>query len=121
MIALSAIVGLVRSYGKILAEENITLNAVCPNKIRTGITSAAAFDESEKQGLVVPMKDVLEAFEKLLPGGEYGDGSAECLEVAPKIGIRRVEEWMPFVNEESRINAEESYRRNHVLHEVFEG
>ncbi|OAL23875.1 hypothetical protein AYO22_06051 [Fonsecaea multimorphosa] len=108
-----AVVGLVRSYGKILAEEKITLNAVCPNKIRTGISTAAMYDKAEKLGVLVPMEKLLEAFESLL--GE-NPMSGECLEVAPKLGVRVVQ-FVPFINEESRLSAETTYERSHYLHE----
>ena len=65
------------------------------------------------------MEKLLEAFEMLLPDGEFGNVSGECLEVAPQLGVRKVE-WMPFVNEESRISAEMTYGRSHYLHEVVE-
>lgn len=111
--------GLVRSYGAILAEERIHLNALCPNKIRTGISTAAVYEKAEKAGVLVPMEKLLEAFEKLLSGGEYGGLSGECIEVAPKLGVRR-REFVGFVNEESRVSAEMTYERSHFLHEVVE-
>ena len=116
----SAVVGFVRSYGKILAEEHITFNAVCPNKIRTGISTAASYEKAEKAGVLVPMGDLLDAFEMLLAQGKHKDLSGECLEVAPKVGVRVVKEWVPFVNEESRLSAEMTYHRSHYLHEVVD-
>lgn len=65
----------------------------------------------------MPMEKLLEAFEGLLPGGEYAEMSGECLEVAPQLGVRR-REFIGFVNEESRISAEMTYERSHHLHEV---
>ncbi|EXJ71072.1 uncharacterized protein A1O5_06065 [Cladophialophora psammophila CBS 110553] len=108
-----AVVGLVRSYGKILAEEKITLNAVCPNKIRTGISTAAVYDKAEKLGVLVPIEKLLEAFESLM--GE-NPMSGECLEVAPQLGVRVVQ-FIPFINEESKISADMTYERSHYLHE----
>ncbi|KAK3712769.1 hypothetical protein LTR37_008859 [Vermiconidia calcicola] len=109
----------VRSYGKILEEENITFNAVCPNKIRTNIGTAAAYEKAEKAGCLVPMEKLLEAFEMLLSKGEYRGLSGECLEVAPKLGIRVVP-FLEFVNEESRVSAEITYERSRYLHEVVD-
>ena len=106
-----------RSYGKILAEESITLNAVCPNKIRTNIGTAASYEKAEKAGALVPMEKLLEAFQMLLNHGQYKNLSGECLEVAPKLGVRIVPKT-EFVNEESRISAEITYERSHHLHEV---
>ena len=116
----SAVVGFVRSYGKILAEEHITLNAVCPNKVRTNISTPASYDKAEKAGVIVPMERLLEAFEMLIAKeGEYARISGECLEVAPKLG-GRIAPKMEVVNEESRVSAEMTYERSHYLHEVVE-
>lgn len=61
-----------RSFGKILAEEHIALNAVCPNKIRTSIGTAASYEKAEKAGCLVPMEHLLQAFEMLISrDGEY--------------------------------------------------
>ncbi|KAK5689726.1 hypothetical protein LTR97_012725 [Elasticomyces elasticus] len=75
-----AVVGVVRSYGKYLPEEGITLNAVCPNVVRTNISTDAFYSQLESQGLLTPMESVIDAFERLLDGKESG----ECLEVGPK-------------------------------------
>lgn len=106
--------GLVRSYGKILAEEKIALNAVCPNKIRTGISTAAVYEKAERLGCLVPMERLLEAFELLLGNNEY---AGECFEVAPKIGVK-IRPATEFINEESKISADMTYDRSHHLHEV---
>lgn len=52
------------------------------------------------------MEKLLEAYELLIAKeGEYSKVSGECLEVAPKIGVRLAPK-VPFVNEESRISSE---------------
>jgi hypothetical protein len=86
---------------------------VCPNKIRTGISTEAVYAKAEKVGALVPMERLLEAFESLLGANEM---SGECLEVAPKLGVRVVQ-FLPFVNEESRHSARLTYERSHYLHE----
>lgn len=102
----SAVVGFVRSYGKILQEEDVLLNAVCPNKIRTNIGTAASYEKAEKAGCLVPMEKLLEAYEMLIAkDGKYSKISGECLEVAPKIGVRLAPK-VEFVNEESRMSSE---------------
>ncbi|KAF2095751.1 glucose 1-dehydrogenase [Rhizodiscina lignyota] len=108
-----AIVGFVRSYGSILIEENIALNTVCPNKVRTGISTTAVYDKAEKLGVLVPMKHVLEAFEMTLGDSKL---AGQIIEVAPQIGpnIRPPAAW---INEESRLSAEMTYARSHHLHE----
>ncbi|KAK5732719.1 hypothetical protein LTR17_010274 [Elasticomyces elasticus] len=75
-----AVVGVVRSYGEYLPEEGITLNAVCPNVVRTNISTDSFYSQLESQGLLTPMESVIEAFERLLDGKESG----VCLEVGPK-------------------------------------
>ena len=65
------------------------------------------------------MAKLLEAFEMLLSGGQYAELSGECVEIAPKLGIRLVPKT-EFVNEESRISADITYERSHHLHEVVE-
>lgn len=114
----SAIVGLTRSLGAILQPEHITLNAVCPNKIRTNIGTASSYEIAEKAGVLCPMEWLLQAFEMLL-WGEGKDWSGECLEVAPKLGVRKVE-FVPFVNEESKRSAEITDARSMGLHSVVE-
>jgi hypothetical protein len=52
------------------------------------------------------MEKLLEAFELLIAKeGEFSNISGECLEVAPKIGIR-LRPKTEFINEESRISAD---------------
>ena len=77
-LANSGVVGFVRSYGKYLPEEKITLNAVCPNVIRTNISTPAFYDSLEEKGLLTPMEPLLEAFESLLGTSET---SGECFEI----------------------------------------
>ncbi|KAK0260085.1 hypothetical protein LTS09_005420 [Friedmanniomyces endolithicus] len=74
-----AIIGFVRSFGKYLPEEGVTLNAVCPNVVKTNISTSAFYDELDAKKLLTPMKSVIEAFERLLDGGESG----ECIEAGP--------------------------------------
>ena len=107
MLSGSAVVGFVRSYGKALGKEKISLTAVCPNKVRTKISLGSFHDRAEELGILVPMEDVLRAFEKLLPGGEYGALSGECIEVAPQLGDRTVV-WMDYINKESEMSAQYS-------------
>ncbi|KAI7217979.1 hypothetical protein KC333_g3891 [Hortaea werneckii] len=77
------VVGLTRSYGAYLPEEHITLNAVCPNVVRTSISTGEFYDKLEAKGLLTPMSSVVNAFEKLLDGKFSG----QCLEAGPNGGI----------------------------------
>jgi NAD(P)-dependent dehydrogenase (short-subunit alcohol dehydrogenase family) len=67
-----ALIGLTRSYGALLKDESITLNALAPNVVRTSISSSTFYDQMEKQGLLTPMETVLEAFKDMVEGSDSG-------------------------------------------------
>ncbi|WPB01731.1 uncharacterized protein RHO25_006362 [Cercospora beticola] len=77
------VVGFTRSYGKHLPEEQITLNAICPNVVRTNISNEVFYSAMESRGLLVSMESVVQAFEQCLDGNISG----ETLEIEPKTGI----------------------------------
>ena len=79
----SGVAGFVRSYGKYLPEENITLNAICPNVVRTHISTDTFYDSVEAEGVLTPMKGVVDAFASCLDDGISG----ELLEVGPNGGF----------------------------------
>ncbi|OQU94359.1 hypothetical protein CLAIMM_00720 [Cladophialophora immunda] len=99
-----AAVGFVRSFGKLLLDEDkITMNIICPNKIRTNINTTGAFDKVEAAGVqLIPMSEYLAAVKNLLGSN---DVSGACFEIAPRIGyfIRQPTE---FINSDSRISGE---------------
>ncbi|KXL41324.1 hypothetical protein M433DRAFT_139067 [Acidomyces richmondensis BFW] len=107
-----AVVGFVRSFGKYLPEEDITLNAVCPNVIRTNISTSAFYDTLEARGLLTPMKPVIDAFETFLDEKISG----ECLEVGP---TGEVVNRAPanHLDQESTEVLQALYKRGHALHE----
>ncbi|KAK0362903.1 hypothetical protein LTR02_004929 [Friedmanniomyces endolithicus] len=107
-----AIIGFVRSFGKYLPEEGITLNAVCPNVVKTNISTSAFYDELEAKKLLTPMKSVIEAFERLLDGGESG----ECIEAGPhgNLVVRKAAE---HIDEETGVVMEMLYHRGWPLHQ----
>lgn len=72
------VVGFVRSYGKHLPREQITLNAICPE-----ISKEDFYSVMEAKGLLVPMELVVQAFEQCLDSSISG----ETLEIEPKTGI----------------------------------
>ncbi|KAK5555584.1 hypothetical protein LTR46_006609 [Exophiala xenobiotica] len=76
------VVGFVRSFGKHLPKEKITLNAMCPAIVKTGINIGRSdwYDKAEKLNLIVKMEALLDAFESLLGGSEL---SGECFEFPP--------------------------------------
>lgn len=108
----SGVVGFVRSYGKYLPEEQITLNAVCPNVVRTHISTDIFYDQVEAEGVLTPMKGVVDAFESFLDS----DTSGECMEVGPKGGFS-AKAPPPYLDKESERVMDMIYRRAHVLHE----
>ncbi|EME79527.1 uncharacterized protein MYCFIDRAFT_87321 [Pseudocercospora fijiensis CIRAD86] len=77
------VVGFVRSYGKHLLTEAITLNAICPDVVRTNISTDAFYSQMEAKGLIVSMESVTQAFEQCLDENISG----ETLEIEPKSGV----------------------------------
>lgn len=65
--------GFVRSYGKLLPHESIALSAVCPNLVQTGISSLDFYQKVDKEGLLVPMERLIEAFDDIIDGKESGN------------------------------------------------
>lgn len=63
--------------------EGITLNAICPDVVRTNISTNAFYDILEERNLLVSMESVVEAFERCLDT----DISGETLEIEPHSGI----------------------------------
>lgn len=110
--ALSGVVGFVRSYGKYLPEEGITLNAVCPNVLRTSISTPVFYDNLEKEGILTPMKGVVDAFASFLDC----DTSGECMEVGPNGGFS-AKAPAPHLDKETTRVMEAIYERSHRLHE----
>ncbi|EMC95279.1 hypothetical protein BAUCODRAFT_149282 [Baudoinia panamericana UAMH 10762] len=106
------VIGFIRSFGKYLPEEHITLNAVCPNVVRTGISTSAFYDKLESQGLLTPMKPVIDAFEKFLDS----DISGECWEAGPKGDLVK-REAAEYLDRESGLLMDMLYERGHGLHQ----
>lgn len=101
-----------RSYGKYLPEEGITLNAVSPNVVRTGISTGDFYDHLEEEGLLTPMESVVEAFESFLGAS---DTSGEILEVGPNEGFRR-RSPADYLDEKSMRVCELLHERGRPLH-----
>ncbi|KAL6251469.1 hypothetical protein RBB50_001678 [Rhinocladiella similis] len=76
------VVGFVRSLGKHLPKEQMTLNAMCPAIVKTGINIGRSdwYDKAESLNLIVKMESLLNAFESLLGSS---DVSGECFEFPP--------------------------------------
>ncbi|KAI7335719.1 hypothetical protein KC315_g3060 [Hortaea werneckii] len=106
------VVGLTRSYGAYLPEEQITLNAVCPNVVRTSISTEDFYDKLEANGLLTPMSSVVNAFEKILDR----EFSGQCLEAGPsgRVDFRNPAEHL---DHETAELMELLYERAHPLHQ----
>lgn len=107
------VLGFVRSYGKYLPEEKIALNAICPNVVRTHISTDAFYDQLEPKGLLVPMEYLTKTYE-----GWLGDdkNSGQLVECGPK-GCRVAEppEFMDKESEELCGDRGLLYQRSHRL------
>ncbi|KAH9840508.1 Enoyl-(Acyl carrier protein) reductase [Teratosphaeria destructans] len=112
-----AVIGFVRSYGKYLPEESITLNAVCPNAVRTNISTSGFYDAMEEKGFLTPMDSVMDAFEKFLDDAQI---SGECWEAGPRGDLVR-REPAEHLDAESAEVMRLLYHRGHALHEPAKG
>jgi cold shock CspA family protein len=108
------VVGFVRSYGKYMREENITLNAVCPHVARTNISTGPFYDDLQGKGLLTPMEGIVDAFMHFV---NHSDQSGECLEIGP-VGTFRAREAPSVLNKESEDLNDLLYHRGHPLHEA---
>jgi NAD(P)-dependent dehydrogenase (short-subunit alcohol dehydrogenase family) len=107
------VVGLVRSYGKYLPEEKITLNAVCPNVVKTHISTEAFYDQPDVKRVLVPMEYLTDTFAGWL-GKDTTSG--QLVECGPK--GTRVLEAPGFMDEESEELCGDRgllYKRSHRL------
>ncbi|RMY88476.1 hypothetical protein D0864_06635 [Hortaea werneckii] len=103
---------LTRSYGAYLPEEHITLNAVCPNVVRTSISTEDFYEKLEAKGLLTPMSSVVNAFEKILDGKLSG----QCLEAGPNGGID-FRQPAEHLDRETAELMQLLYERAHSLHQ----
>lgn len=111
-----AVVGLVRSYGKYLPEEKITMNAICPNVIRTNISTGAFYDTLEEKNLLTPIEGVIETFEKLLGSDKT---SGEIFEIGPhyKSEGAKPRKAAEYLDQESEKVFDMLYERGRPLHQ----
>lgn len=72
--------GLVRSMGKSLRAENMTVNAIMPSAIQTTVMPKQIWDVFVERGVATPMSTVIQAFERFLEGGVASSVSGECVE-----------------------------------------
>lgn len=106
-----ALIGLTRSYGVLLRDEDIAINAVAPNVVRTSISSDTFYDRMEEQGLLTPMEGLMDAFDDMLGSNKSG----LVYECGPKGGwVNR--EGVEYVDKESEKCCELLWERANVLH-----
>lgn len=90
------------------------MNAVCPNVIRTNISTPVFYDKLEAKGLLTPIEGLIEAFESLLGDS---DVSGETFEVGPNGGFV-LRKGMEYLDKESEEVVGLIAERAHVLQEV---
>lgn len=105
----SAIVGFVRSLGVNLPAHNIMLNAICPGIVKTSIGTGDFYEQVEREGLLVPMKAILNAFESLM-GADSTSG--EAIEVLSGDAGARIKERPPYTNDKCRESVEMTNARS---------
>ena len=88
------------------------MNAVCPNVVRTSISTPAFYDNVDKQGVLTPMKGVVDAFASFLDT----DISGECMEVGPNGGFS-AKAPAPHLDKETTSILNMIHDRSHRLHE----
>lgn len=115
--AASAVIGFVRSFGRYLPEEKITLNAICPNIVKTNISTGEFYSNAEEKGLLISVDTLVEAFESLLGGNGM---SGEAVEVLPGSEGYRVKEIPEYTNEKVKQSVEMTLNRPHRSHKFHE-
>ncbi|TID12883.1 hypothetical protein E2P81_ATG10015 [Venturia nashicola] len=107
------VTGFVRSYGAHLPAEGITLNAICPNVVKTAISSSDFYDKCEVKDLLTPMQSLLDIFNSLL--GEDAR-SGQIFEVGPR-GVQTRDAPEPM-DVDTEILMDMLKERGKVLHSV---
>lgn len=93
--------------------EGMTLNAVAPNVVRTGISKAPGFyDMLEEKGLLTSMEGVIGAFQWFAESGVSG----EIVEVGPlQKGDFVTREALEYLDAETEVVCEKLRQRGLVL------
>jgi hypothetical protein len=100
-----------------LPEEKITLNAICPNIVRTNISTGDYYDRAEKQGLLISTESLVEAFESLLGPNA---ASGEAIEILPGNDGFRTKEEPEYTNDKVKQSVEMTLHRSHRSHKFHE-
>lgn len=107
-----ALIGLTRSYGKLLPKEDITVNAVAPHVVRTAISSGEFYDKLQEKGLLTPLSGVIAAFEEILSG----DDSGQVYECGPQNRHWTVREGAEYLDQKSKLCCDLLQERAQGLH-----
>lgn len=99
-----------RTFGKYLPQEKITLNAICPNIVKTNISTGDFYDRADAKGLLITVESLVESFESLLG---TNDTSGEAIEILPGNGGHRIKECPEYTNEKCRESVELTLDRAH--------
>lgn len=93
-------------------EEGITINAVCPNVVRTNISTSSFYDDLEAHGLLTPMDGVIQAMDSFLTAKVSG----EILEAGPNGGFTQRAPAEPLDGESFQV-CEQLHKRGLRLHQ----
>ena len=106
-----ALVGVTRSYGKLLIDEGITVNAIAPNVVETSISSPLFYQNLAKENLLTPMDGLMDAFKTILDS----NCSGEIFECGPTGGWTK-REAVEYLDKETEIVCGMLNVRARVLH-----
>jgi NAD(P)-dependent dehydrogenase (short-subunit alcohol dehydrogenase family) len=104
------VLGFVRSFGRYLPDEKITLNAICPNIVKTNISTGEFYERAAKRGLLCETDVLVDAFESLMGTSET---SGEAVEVLPGDEGFRIKEIPDYTTEKCRESVEMTHDRSH--------
>ncbi|PCD28660.1 hypothetical protein AU210_011218 [Fusarium oxysporum f. sp. radicis-cucumerinum] len=112
-----AMVGFVRTHGKLLPEEAITLNAICPTIVKTGISTGDFYDKADAKGLLITVESLVKAFENLLGDCET---SGEAIEILPGDDGSMIKERPEYSNEKCKVSCEMVEERTYNAFKALE-
>lgn len=110
-------VGFVRTHGKLLPEEAITLNAICPTIVKTGISTGDFYDKADAKGLLITVESLVKAFENLLGDCET---SGEAIEILPGDDGSKIKERSEYSNEKCKVSCEMVEERTYNAFKALE-
>jgi len=80
-------------------QEHIMINAICPNVVRTNISTSVFYETLQAKGILTPMETLIEQFESLMGADKRTGLIIEC---GPKgVSLREPVDFMDVESEES--------------------